>query len=96
VTGGEVTALGVITPAAAGTVIVHLKSSKIQDPQNVTVNVGDTPYQHQPMDMTGVAHIGPLPDGCYTALVSHPTDGSNPFGFCMSQGQDQNVDATLP
>jgi hypothetical protein len=94
INGGEVTVLGVVTPAAAGTVTVHLKSSKIQDPQHATVDVHDTPYQDEPMDMTGVAHVGPLPDGCYTALVSHPTDGSNAFDFCMSQGQDQDVDAT--
>jgi hypothetical protein len=95
VSGGQVTQLGQINTLPAGNVVIHLRT-QVPDPQNAAASIDGTPYKGRGLDHSGAAVIGPLPDGCYTGTLVYANTPPGTFNVCLSQGQDESVDATLP
>jgi len=94
--GGGVTDLGTVRPRPGGFVKLELHTGSYQRLGTSKINVVGTPFQRVAVSDTGVAVVGPLPEGCYELNTTAPGFGTIAPRVCVQEADDLELDADLP
>ncbi|HEX8705706.1 MAG TPA: carboxypeptidase regulatory-like domain-containing protein [Myxococcaceae bacterium] len=96
VPGGQSLSLGELVPLEASFLSLRVKAPEEQEVEKAQVSLVGTPLQRLDLDEEGELLIGPVPDGCYTLILSLKDVPDVTSETCVSAGETKEVKVNLP